>query len=94
MKIELTAEQLATIDEALQQLPYNIAKPLIDHINLQKIAGSGWPVRTGYVNTPFKITSDPCLMTPVVEYVPPIVTTGRYSFEGNPSDKYSTTQLC
>lgn len=91
MRIELTVEQLATIDEALQQLPYNIAKPLIDHINLQKIVGSGCP---GYVNTQFKLTSDPCLMTPVVEYVPPIFTTGRYSFEGNPSDKYTTTQLC
>jgi len=38
MKIELSNEQLQVIDQALQQLTYNIAAPLIAHINQQKNA--------------------------------------------------------
>ena len=35
MKIEFTVEQLGYIDNAIQQLPYYIAAPLIHHINQQ-----------------------------------------------------------
>ncbi len=41
MKIELSTEQLDIINGALQQLPYNIALPLIEHINQQKMKQSG-----------------------------------------------------
>jgi hypothetical protein len=37
--IEFTSDQLATLDKAIQQLPYFVAAPLIAHINreLQKL---------------------------------------------------------
>lgn len=41
MKIELNTEQLDIINGALQQLPYNIAAPLIGHINQQKMKQAG-----------------------------------------------------
>ncbi|HEE9987576.1 TPA: hypothetical protein R8G49_004288 [Citrobacter freundii] len=48
MKIELSDQQLKVIDQALQQLPYKVAAPIIEHISKQKrvvdglvIGGSG-----------------------------------------------------
>lgn len=41
MKIELSDQQLQVIDQALQQLPYNVAAPLIGHINQQKMKQAG-----------------------------------------------------
>lgn len=41
MKIELSDQQLQVIDQALQQLPYNVAAPIIEHINQQKQKASG-----------------------------------------------------
>ncbi|QIG28453.1 hypothetical protein [Leclercia adecarboxylata] len=41
MKIELSDQQLQVIDQALQQLPYNVAAPLLDHINQQKMKRAG-----------------------------------------------------
>lgn len=35
MKIEFSREQLAVLDKALQQMPYYLASPLINHINAQ-----------------------------------------------------------
>ncbi len=35
MKIEFTTDQLALLDKAIQQLPYYMAAPLIEHINEQ-----------------------------------------------------------
>lgn len=35
MKIDFTPEQIAVIDQAVQQLPYFVAAPLIHHINKQ-----------------------------------------------------------
>lgn len=35
MKIEFTIEQIGILDQAVQQLPYYIAAPLIAHINKQ-----------------------------------------------------------
>ncbi|WP_396001704.1 hypothetical protein [Escherichia coli] len=47
MKIELSQEQLNVIGQALQQLPYNVAKPLIDHIEKQKTGvGHAFAVKT------------------------------------------------
>lgn len=46
MKIELSDQQLQLIDHALQQLPYNVAKPIIEHIEQQK-TGSGHPLTIG-----------------------------------------------
>ena len=33
MKIDFTIDQLGILDKAIQQLPYYMAAPLIDHIN-------------------------------------------------------------
>jgi hypothetical protein len=33
MKIDFNIEQLSILDKALQQLPYYLAAPLINHIN-------------------------------------------------------------
>ena len=33
MKIDFSREQLVVLDKALQQLPYYVAAPLINHIN-------------------------------------------------------------
>ncbi|EPK7361247.1 hypothetical protein M2O40_003942 [Kluyvera ascorbata] len=81
MKIELTEGQLATIDEALQQMPYNIAAPLIYHISQQKRSGSGFvtlainvPEQSDLTNNPWgkhnvpaiwDVKSDQCLMEPL-----------------------------
>ena len=35
MKINFTPEQLSILDKAIQQLPYYMAAPLIQHINLE-----------------------------------------------------------
>lgn len=35
MKIDFTLEQLGILDKAIQQLPYHVAAPLIQHINTQ-----------------------------------------------------------
>lgn len=35
MKIDFTLEQLSILDRAVQQLPYYVAAPLIQHINQQ-----------------------------------------------------------
>ena len=35
MKIDFSMEQLAILDKAIQQLPYYVAAPLIQHINTQ-----------------------------------------------------------
>lgn len=37
MKIDFSMEQLAILDKAIQQLPYYVAAPLIQHINVQII---------------------------------------------------------
>ncbi|SSW86883.1 Uncharacterised protein [Klebsiella pneumoniae] len=47
MKIELSDQQLQVIDRALQQLPYNVAAPIIEHINKQKKIESGRVQVTG-----------------------------------------------
>lgn len=33
MKIDFTFEQLSVLDKAIQQLPFYMAAPLLDHIN-------------------------------------------------------------
>lgn len=33
MKIDFSIEQLSVLDKAIQQLPYYVAAPLIQHIN-------------------------------------------------------------
>ena len=33
MKIEFSVEQLQILDKAIQQLPFYVAAPLLDHIN-------------------------------------------------------------
>jgi len=35
MKLEFTTEQLAILNEAIIQLPFKVAAPLIQHINSQ-----------------------------------------------------------
>lgn len=35
MKINFTPDQLSILDKAIQQLPYYVAAPLIQHINQQ-----------------------------------------------------------
>jgi 16S rRNA A1518/A1519 N6-dimethyltransferase RsmA/KsgA/DIM1 with predicted DNA glycosylase/AP lyase activity len=35
MKLDFTLAQLATLDKAIQQLPYYVAAPLIAHINAE-----------------------------------------------------------
>lgn len=37
MKIDFSMEQLVILDKAIQQLPYYVAAPLIQHINVQII---------------------------------------------------------
>ncbi|MEH0065537.1 hypothetical protein V6231_03500 [Escherichia coli] len=51
MKIELSEQQLQVIEEALQQLPYNVAAPLIGHIRNQKQT-TGELVITGTIRSP------------------------------------------
>lgn len=36
MKIELNDQQMQVINQALEQLPYNIAAPIIEHIRRQR----------------------------------------------------------
>lgn len=36
MKIELNDQQMQVINQALEQLPYNIAAPIIEHISRQR----------------------------------------------------------
>lgn len=35
MQLEFTLEQLVILDKAIQQLPYYLAAPLVQHINTQ-----------------------------------------------------------
>lgn len=75
MKIELSDQQLQVIDQALQQLPYKVAAPIIEHISKQKrvrvvndlvIGGSGLSplLRGGNIQCSGLInTSDGQLMT-------------------------------
>jgi len=35
MQIDFTLEQLSVLDKAIQQLPYYLAAPLVQHINTQ-----------------------------------------------------------
>lgn len=56
MKIDFTYEQLGILDKAIQQLPYYIAAPLIDHINKevakeQEIMDTPIPEKNMYFKT-------------------------------------------
>lgn len=52
MKIELSDQQLHVIDQALQQLPYNVAASIIEHISREKSAQGSHIVISGSSRSP------------------------------------------